>query len=86
MTEWIKIIETRLSNKLMCPLKAGLLEYRGGDATQKSMKEISPMFVISANKDAEFSFDIKLTFMSRIAGKIENILEYEDREFKMSDL
>jgi hypothetical protein len=71
---------------LTCPLKAGLLEYKGGEATEKAMKEISPMFVSSLDKKDSITFMIKITFMSKIRGRMESILEYTDYEFKMSDL
>jgi hypothetical protein len=86
ITEWIKEIENRLNRHFACPLEAGLLEYKGADPTTKAMKEISPMFVTSANKNIEISFEFRVTFMSRIAQKIENIMEYHDLDFKMSDL
>lgn len=84
ITEWIKLVESRLNHGLTCPLKAGLLEYNGGEATEKAMKEISPMFVVSSSKKDEIAFNVKITFMSRVMGKMENIMEYTDNEFKMS--
>lgn len=86
ITEWIKLVESRLNHGFSCPLKAGMFEYKAGATSQKAMKEISPMFVTSSNKSSEISFNIKLTFMTKFMGKMENILEYNDDEFKMSDL
>jgi hypothetical protein len=85
IVEWIKVVESRL-NRFSCPLKAGFLEYKGGEASERAMKEISPMFVTSEDKKDSITFYIKVTFMTRIGGKMEDILEYIEDEFKMSDL
>jgi hypothetical protein len=85
IVEWIKVMESRLNHSLTCPLKAGLIEYKAGMPTQKAMKEISPMFVTPKDKNNEAFFMIKITFMSKISGKMENLLEYIDNDFKMSE-
>jgi hypothetical protein len=79
------VIESRVS-RFSCPLKAGLIEYKGGKASEKAMKEFSPMFVTSEDKKDSITFYIKVTFMSKIGGKMENLMEYIENEFKMSDL
>lgn len=86
IVEWIKIVESRLNHGITCPLKSGLLEYKGGETTVRAMKEFSPMFVTSKDKNLEITFNIRITFMSKIRGKMESIFEYDDNEFRMSDL
>jgi hypothetical protein len=86
IVEWIKLVESRLNHGITCPLKAGMLEYKGGETTVKAMKEISPMFVISDDKKDSITFLIRITFMSKIRGKMESILQYSEYKFNMSDL
>ena len=86
ITEWIKMVDSRLNHGFSCPLRAGMMEYKAGVTSQKAMKELSPMFVTPSNKSSDISFNIRLTFMTKFMGKIENILEYVDDDFKMSDL
>lgn len=86
ISEWIRVVEQRLNHNITCPLKAGLLEYKGGNASTKSMKEFSPMFVTSKDKNNEITFLIKITFMAKIGGRMESVFEYIDDGFLMSDL
>jgi hypothetical protein len=86
IVQWIKLVESRLNRSFTCPLRAGSIEYKGGEITEKAMKEISPMFVTSDSTKDSITFMIKITFMSKIGGKMEDILEYIDNEFRMSNL